>query len=113
MTPRVEKYWYLTVSLRTDTLRYRFIFEYRFVSSNKTSYYLLAPPRTANLMTHHVLIPAEKVPDSVNKPHCLEYHSAGNTIDCGGAHLLCLTSSIFVTIVGSVAQFYFSFMSKN
>ena len=61
----LEKYRYFTVSLRNGTNRHRFVFEYRFVSTYYTSCYLLAP-RTANLMTHHVLIFAERVPDTLS-----------------------------------------------
>ena len=67
-----EKDQYFTVSLRTSTKRHHFIFGHRFVSTNETSCFLLAPPCTANPMTHHVLIPAERVPDSVKNPCSLE-----------------------------------------
>ena len=34
-------------------------------------------------------------------------------IDCGGAHLLRLTPSMFIAIVGTDPQFYLSFLSKD
>ena len=54
------KYLYFTVSLRTGTKRHCFIYEHRFILTNETSCYLLAPTRTANPITHHVLFPPKK-----------------------------------------------------